>query len=380
MRSRRLLVLALVALVAGGCAIPRWVPFLGSREGEPKSSPRRAAVAEKRKTGSKTPMRLPDEPGEDPAPEAAASAPGAPRRPAEVDDTVMDRVVAVVNNDAITLGELQESIVAFRHESRGRVSATDEQLGREFLTRLIDTRLQLQEADRERIAVEDAEITEELMGRLKRLGASSLEDLEAAVKAQGLTMEAVRRRVREGLRIAKVVRRKVSLRVSVTDREIDRYLGENRDKLEAGLSYHARHILIVPDGASDTAWEAARIRADMVRASVLDGADFAEQARQHSRDASAKDGGDLGTLQRGELAQDIESQILTLEAGEVSRPVRSALGFHVFKLESKEVLEGEALQRARQQVRDILFREKYEARLSAWLREIKERAVIEVRM
>ena len=87
----------------------------------------------------------------------------------------------------------------------------------------------------------------------------------------------------------------------------------------------------------------------------------------------------LETL-KSELSQEIEARILALKPGEISEPYRSDLGFHVFRLESKEGLEGEGLSRARQQIRDILFRQKYEARLDAWVREIRERAVIEVRM
>src|SRR5207244_6761582 len=113
---------------------------------------------------------------------------------------------------------------------------------------------------------------------------------------------------------------------------------------------------------------------------VGQGAADAERARRRSRDASAKDGGDLGILERGELAQDIEAQILSLEPGGVSNPYRSSLGYHLFRLESKESLEGEGLVRAKAQIREILFREKYEARLEAWLKEIKQRAVIEVRL
>ena len=75
-----------------------------------------------------------------------------------------------------------------------------------------------------------------------------------------------------------------------------------------------------------------------------------------------------------------ESRILALNTGEVSDPYRSDLGYHIFRLESKDALEGDGLTRARQQIREILFRQKYEARLDAWLREIRERAIIEVRM
>jgi len=358
MRGRWLV--AVLAPALGGCSIlamptmADWVPSFGKKTPE-------AAVAR-------------------PAPPEATPAPVVMRpRPAESED-VADRVVAVVNNDAITLGELQENIALFRQENRGRVGASDEELQKQFLGRLIDTRLQIQEAGREKITIDDAELNEELADRMKRFGAKTPEELEALVKSQGLSYDTVKKRVRDALLVQKVTRRKVSLRVSVTEQEIDRYIADNREKLEAGLGYHARHILVLPDGTTDADVEAARIRADVIRTQIVEGADFAELARKNSGDASAKDGGDLGSLKRGELAQEIESRILALSAGEVSRPFRSALGWHVFRLESKDMLEGDGLQRARQQVKDILYREKYEARLEAWIKEMKERAIIEVRM
>jgi peptidyl-prolyl cis-trans isomerase SurA len=232
--------------------------------------------------------------------------------------------------------------------------------------------------------VDEAEVNEELAERVKNsYGAKSMEEFERMIKEQGVTMESIKKRLRDALRVQKVIRRKVALRVSVTDQEIVQYFEENRPKLETGLSYHARHILVVPEegAANDAGWEAARIKAELLATQLGEsGADFAEMARQHSKDASARDGGDLGTLKRGELSQEIESEILALTPGAVSRPYRSPLGYHVFKLESKESLEGDGLIRVKQQIREILFREKYETRLEAWLKEIKQRAIIEVRM
>src|SRR5919109_518582 len=348
----------LVAVCAGGCAVPGWVPWLGT-----KAPPPGPPVAAKPKS--------PD-----------VVQPGDVRmRQMTVDDSVADRVIAVVNNDAITLGELQETIAAYRHESRQRAAANDAELAKQLLRRLIDNRLQLQEADREKVTVEEAEVNEELAERVKTTyGARSIEEFEKLIKEQGVTMESIKKRLRDALRVQKVIRRKVALRVSVTDQEIVQYLEENRQKLETGLSYHARHLLVVPEGTDDAAWEAARIKAEILRSQIVDGADFPTIARQYSQDASAKDGGDLGALKRGELAQDIENEILKLEPSQVSAPYRSALGYHVFRLESKDSLEGDGLIRVKQQVRDILFRQKYEARLEAWLKEIKQRAIIEVRM
>jgi peptidyl-prolyl cis-trans isomerase SurA len=359
---RRALVtlVTLAAVALAGCAAPGWVPVIGKKKEAPAPSRAMAPGSE---------MLAAPVIGE------TVTKPVAP----ETDDSVTDRIVAVVNNDAITLGELQESIAVFRNENR-QVSVSDDELGRQFLSRLIDSRLQLQEAVRDRIQIDENELNEEIADRMKRFGTKTPEEFEALVKTQGLTMEAVKKRLRDQLRVAKVIRRKVALRVSVTDAEITQYIEENRSKLETGLAYHARHILIVPLSDTDSGWEAARIRIQLLREQIVGGADFAELAKANSRDASAKDGGDLGNLHRGELSQEIEAQILRLKPGEVSAPYRSALGYHLFKLESQETLEGEALARVRQQAREILYRQKYDARMEAWTTEIKQRAIIEVRM
>ena len=358
--SPRPTALLLLALALGACATPSWVPGLGRKKDEAKAPLVAAAPRE----------------AEPPTVEKAVE----PRPPASLDASVTDRVIAVVNNDAITLAELQEAIAVYRHENQQAPEPTDE-LVQQFLRRMIESRLQLQEAERDKIVVDEPEVEEELAERIKKVNVKSREEFERLIKAQGLTLEALKKRMRDGIKVSRLIRRKVTARVSVTDAEIAKYLEANRQKLETGLSYHARHILLVPEGAdTEAGWEAARIKAELLRTQLRQGADFVELARQHSRDASAKDGGDLGTLKRGELAQDVETQILALQPGEISKPYRSQLGYHVFRLESKEGLEGEALVRAQAQIREILFREKYEVRLDAWLKELKQRAIIEVRL
>ncbi len=359
--SRRLATLALLAAMLGGCAMPSWVPWLGKKKDQPRPE---ALAAAGRESGT---------------PKVEKPAEPRPARP--LDESVTDRVIAVVNNDAITLAELQEAIAIYRYENRQAEPPSNE-LIQQFVARMIDNRLQLQEAEREKIVVDDPDVEEDLTEKIKKVNVKNREEFEALVKAQGLTLEGIKKRIREGLKVARLIRRKVTARISVTDGEIATYLEANRQKLETGLAYHARHILIAPEMAdSESAWEAARIKAELLRTQLLRGADFTELARQHSKDeATAKDGGDLGTLKRGELAQDVEAQILGLKPGEISTPHRSALGYHIFRLESKETLEGEGLGRAQAQIREILFREKYEARLDAWLKEMKQRAIIEVRL
>jgi peptidyl-prolyl cis-trans isomerase SurA len=373
--ARRLRVTALVAtlsLAVSGCSIPAWVPLIGSKK-PPAASPPQDADETPR---SRARARKPAEP-------EAATLPSAKVEAPPDSGEVMDRVICVVNNDAITLYELEEveAHYLFENKEDPPEGAARAALRRKLLDRIIDSRIELQQAEREKIVVEDSEINEQVEEIKKKLGAKNTTELEEMLKSQGLTMDGVRKRIKDQIMIQRVTRRKVGLRVSVTEQEIDRYLEDNRAKLEVGLSFEARHILFLPKPPkSEDGWEAARKKSEEVYALLLAGQDFGELAKKYSEDPSAKDGGSLGTLKRGELAPDIEEAILALEPGQYSAPFRSKVGYHLFRLDSKETLTGEALVQARNQIRDILYRQKYDARMQEWMAEIRRRAVIEIRM
>jgi peptidyl-prolyl cis-trans isomerase SurA len=250
-----------------------------------------------------------------------------------------------------------------------------------LLQNLIENRIQLQQAEREKVTVDDAELAENVADIMKKLKAKDDKEFEEIIKSQGLTVDGVKKRLREQLMVQRVIRRKVALRISVTEQEIDKYLADNREKLETGLTFSARHILMVPDPTKgEEGWIEARKKAEEVYGLLLEGQDFAEMARKYSEDSSAKDGGALGAIKRGELAPDIEEAIMRLQPGEISTPFRSQVGYHLFRLDSRESLAGDGLVQVRNQVRDILYRQKYDARLKDWLVEIKQRAIIDVRM
>jgi len=137
----RLLTVGVVGLLLGGCALPTmptmpgWVPWLGKAK-DPRPAVSSAPTEKTNTIDAPTPGAIRERPADD------------------SDEAITDRIIAVVNNDAITLTELQESIVSYRAENpAGRSGPSDEDLRRDFLTRLIDSRLQLQEADREKVAV-----------------------------------------------------------------------------------------------------------------------------------------------------------------------------------------------------------------------------------
>jgi peptidyl-prolyl cis-trans isomerase SurA len=355
----RLALATAVALALSGCSVPTWMPLVG-------------------KTKAPEPSPPPPPPSEFRAPILSRPAP-----PTDA-ESIVDRVICVVNSDAVTLYELDEAEAYTLYETKQQPPTGEERVAfrDKVLAGIIEKRLQLQLAEREKLTVEDAEMKAELDEIQKKLGAKTDAEFEAMVKAQGLSMEGLKKRLREQLLVERIKRRKVNLRISVTEEDIDQYLNANREKLETGLSFEARHILFLPTaGAGEDGWQAAKRRAEDVYTRVMGGEDFGELARDFSDDtATAKNGGQLGILKRGELAPDIEKAILRLSPGEHSPPFRSEVGYHLFELESKETLAGEQLTQARNQIRDILYKQKYDVRLNEWLVEIRSKAIIEMRL
>jgi peptidyl-prolyl cis-trans isomerase SurA len=200
-------------------------------------------------------------------------------RPAPPTDSesVVDRVICVVNSDAVTLYELDEAEAYTLYEAKQQPPTGEERVAfrDKVLAGIIEKRLQIQQAEREKLTVEDAEMRVEIDEIQKKLGAKTDAEFEAMVKAQGLSVEGVKKRLREQLLVERIKRRKVSLRISVTEEDIDQYLNANREKLETGLSFEARHVLFLPTaGAGEDGWQAARQRAEDVYTRVMGGDDF----------------------------------------------------------------------------------------------------------
>jgi peptidyl-prolyl cis-trans isomerase SurA len=306
------------------------------------------------------------------------TAPIAPR-----DQPVVDRVVAVVNEEVVLMSELQEALVLHLREIREAMPPTEQDRDRllqKVLARMVDHRLQIQEARRDKVEVSDDELGTVMDDFVKRNGGDRPR-IEEQLRAQGLSWELVRRDMRESLLAQKVRARRIGRRSTVTEAEVDSYLAENRVKFETDLKYHPRHIAVLAQPpSSPSAWERAKAEIDGIVARLREGADFAELARRSSQDGSASAGGDLGWLARGELAPMFEDPILRLGKSEVTEPIKSDNGYHLFRLEDREVLTTEMLGQLRQQARDILLQKKAQERLEEWLQGLRQRALIAERL
>ncbi|HEX6927650.1 MAG TPA: peptidylprolyl isomerase [Gammaproteobacteria bacterium] len=248
---------------------------------------------------------------------------------------LLDRIVAVVNDDVILQSELEAEAqqIAVMLQGRGQSLPPRDAFMRQVLDRMISIELQLQYAERAGIQVSDDRVNQALTEIAARNNAQ-LSDLPAMLAAEGINYNEFRENVREEMLLADVQRGAVDSRVTVSPREIEEYLAR-QEEIGAGEQYLVSHILVaVPGQAPPEAIEDARERAENIRTQVMEGdATFAEMAMAYSDGQQALEGGSLGWRELTALPTLFTDVVADLKAGETSQPIRSGSGWHLVRLD-----------------------------------------------
>jgi len=413
-----------------------------------------------------------------------------PQRPAAPQPVLVDRIVAVVGKDVVTLSELGERREFAERNLRRQGTPLPERalLERQILERLILDKAQMQLARENGIRVEEIQL-DRALERIAEGNNTTLAGFRAQLEKEGVPFEKFRDEVRQQIQLQRLREREVDDRIEVSDGEIELYLEETKAATGARTEYNLAHILVrLPDQASPERIEQARARADKARSEaaaggdfgklaasysdgpdglqggllgwraeerlpelfttalkamkpgevspvlrsaggfhvlklldrrgagqsqdveqahvrhilvrtsevvsdadarrrladlreriVTGGADFAELARLHSQDASASKGGDLGWVLPGDTVPEFERAFLALKPGEVSQPVRSPFGYHLIQLLERRSA-GLTPERRRMQARLALKERKADEAYQEWLRQLRDRTYVEVRL
>lgn len=267
----------------------------------------------------------------------------------------LDRIVAVVNDDVITEGQLNARLPLIKRqlaERRVRVPP-DPVLRKGVLDRMVLERLQLQLATRAGLVVKEEMVERELQ-RLAAQNRLSPEQLVVEFEKEGLGAREVREQVRNQLLIQRLLEREIGDRVTVSNTEVQNFLARTAGKAE--VEYRLSHIVLaVPETATPDAIEAVKKRAEALHAALLTGADFQETAAANSQDDKALEGGNLGWKKAGQLPGLFADAVADMAIGGISPVLRSANGFHILKLDDKRGSD-EALPVQQMHLRHILIR------------------------
>jgi peptidyl-prolyl cis-trans isomerase SurA len=247
----------------------------------------------------------------------------------------LDRVVAIVNDEALTQYELDEQrrTVLAQMKAQNVTPPPADVLDKQLLERLITERAVLQYAKESGVRVDDTQV-ERTIQRIAQDNKLTPDEFRQALAKEGVPYAKYREEVRNEITIQRVRDREVDSRITVSDAEVDAFLATQ--KLQAGgdIEYRLAHILvIVPDQASPEQIEARRKRAEDALRQIRDGADFAQVAAGYSDAQDALQGGSLGWRSPARLPTVFAEKIATMKPGDVSDVLRSATGFHIVKLQ-----------------------------------------------
>jgi peptidyl-prolyl cis-trans isomerase SurA len=302
---------------------------------------------------------------------------------------LVDRVVAEVNDDVITLSELEKAGESYFQRIRDKAPAREldlalRQARKEVLASLIDKMLLSQAAAKISVTVTEAEIDtaiDQILARNK----ATIKDFRKDLKSMHMTEQAYRENLFDQILQSKMISYEVKSRIVITEEAIKEYYQKEYTReegesgyyiLQMGFTWEKQGNLVMP---GTVAKQDAKKRAEEIRIRVLDGESFKELANSYSNLPSAKDGGDIGMIKKDEMAPYMRDTVLAIRPGEISPIVETESGYQFFKLIA--VRDGETVvlapyETVRDEIRDLLYQEEVKEQYDIWVIELREKAYI----
>ena len=268
---------------------------------------------------------------------------------------LLDKIVAIVDDDIIMLSELNERVQAIKNRfaRQGTPLPPDDVVEKRVLDQLILENIQLQLAYRAGIRVPDEQLTETLEN-IASSNQMTLAQFEAQLALEGDSYANAREQIRREMIMSRLQKREVDRRVRVTEQEVKNFLASKEGRTRSGTEYYIGHILVaLAENASDEAVALAEKRAETIVNELRGGEDFSKVAVARSDGRQALDGGILGWRKESELPTIAQDIIPALAINEPSRPIRTGSGFHILSVLDKRGGQQQLVEQTR--VRHILI-------------------------
>jgi peptidyl-prolyl cis-trans isomerase SurA len=314
-------------------------------------------------------------------------------------DTVVEEIVARVNNEIITRTEYVRSRDQLKQEvlqqdpSSADRDFSDRQ--KDVLRDLIDQQLLLQKG-KDLGITGDTELVKRLDEMRKEMKLETMEDLEKAAEAQGASYEDFKQNLRNQIITQRVIGQEVGQHLSMSKDDEKKFYDQHKAEMEQPEQVRLSEILIAPkvpakpaapgakpDPPSDTeneaALAAAQAKANDVLEQIHKGVPFADLAKKFSDGPSAKDGGDLSYFKRGTLAKELEDKVFALKAGAVTEVIRTKQGYVILQASEHQEAGVPSLKEAEPRIQDALYMQKLQPALRAYLMTLRENAFIDIK-
>jgi peptidyl-prolyl cis-trans isomerase SurA len=330
---------------------------------------------------------------------------------------VVEEIVARVNNQIITRSEYERSKDQLRDDVKQQDPANADKIfaerEKDVLRDLIDQQLLL-EKGKDLGITGDTDLIKRLDQMRKDMKLDSMEDLEKAATAQGISYEDFKQNMRNQIITQKVIGEEVGSHLSISKEEEQKFYDEHKGELEQPESIRLSEILIAPknaaaakpatdnstQGADPSAADATKIQAatdtadqqaeqaalaaaeakanDLLK-QIHGGASFEDIAKKYSDGPSAAQGGDLGVFKRGTLAKELEDKTFAMKAGQVTDVIRTKQGYVILKVTTHQMAGIPPLKDIEPKIQDALYYQELQPALRAYLTKLREDAYIDIK-
>lgn len=295
---------------------------------------------------------------------------------------LVDKVVAVINDDIITLTDLKKETAPFENKvieqaPADKVDEALKQMHNDILNQVIENRLIAQEAAKTGVSISDDEFEKAYKTLLDKNGVTA-EEFAAELNQNGMTSSYHKKMFREQMLQSKVVSYEVRSKIVVTEDMIEDYYTTEYTEEITDDGYYLQQIgVAVKDGQQEQALEQIK----RVRNLALSGTNFPELAKKFSDLPSSADGGDIGVFAADEMSDTMKAAITSAPPNGITEIIETADGYQFFKVSVQE--KGNVLTKipydiVREDIRDKLYDQQFQQEYAKWMRELKKQAYIKI--
>lgn len=300
---------------------------------------------------------------------------------------VVDKIVAVVNDEIITLTEFNTAFEPYLKNIEDNYKGKDKeaiinQAKESFLKRLVDNLLIEQEAKKAGmgIVIKDEEVMDvirDMMAKKK----SNMEDFKKNLAREGTSLESLKKDIRSQMMRIRLLRREIKSKVIVSDEEIGEYYNKNRQDYEGKEAVRLKQIfLAIPAKADKKTKAKIKEEAGQLRKRAVAGESFELLAVKYSQGPGAAQGGDIGFIEKGTIIAAVESVAFNLPMEQVSEVIESGIGFHIIKVVDKKGAGLKPIAAVREEIKTKIEDEKLEKKYEEWITSIRKKSFIEIKM
>jgi len=297
---------------------------------------------------------------------------------------VVDRIVAIVNDDIITLSQLNRSAKPWLANikkmgySQEQERQTIFKAREEILQQLINEKLTDQEIERSKVSVVEKEIDAQIE-RIKKARFLTEEELRETLERQGTTLESYRERLKKDILRIKLVNLEVKSKIVITNEDIKAYYDEHKEEYTGKRKYHLRNIIKrVPVNAADEFKEEIRLNMEEVLKKLEAGRPFEALARTYSDSPIAAEGGDLGVFSPDQLSAEIREAIVGKGIGEFTSILDTEQGFQIFYIQNIIKPKDKLLEEVSAAIQEKISKEIMDTKFEAWIGNLRSRSHIKI--